>query len=125
MCKTDIYTERAMPWFTQLVAGLLLQRPELIRRPVHVGFVVEELGMVQVFVSFLQPSIHIQSSYRKFCMILISSCLKIYTECTLIMKVSALYQQLLKTEVNGHSPRACVPTQFSCLLQCIPRFLHH
>jgi hypothetical protein len=49
----DVYTERAVSCLTQLVAGLLLQRPEFILRPGHVGFVVGELGMVRVFVQFL------------------------------------------------------------------------
>ena len=64
----------------------------------------------------------------KCSMIVVSSWLKIYTECTLIIRVNEPYQVPLEREVNVHCyPRACVglPTQFSCLLQCTPMFVHH
>ena len=44
-----------------------------------------------------------------FSMIVVNSWLKIYTECTLIIRVNEPYQLPLEREVNVHcSPRACV-----------------
>ena len=56
----------AVPWLRRLLAGLPLQRPGFNPGLVHVGFVVEEMALGQVFprvlrfslVNFIPPLLH-------------------------------------------------------------------
>jgi hypothetical protein len=57
---------RAVPWLRGLAAGLPPRRPGLDPESVHVGFVVDEVALGQVFprvlrfspVSFIPPVLH-------------------------------------------------------------------
>jgi hypothetical protein len=47
--KDIVQATEAMPWLRQLVAGLSPQRPGFVPESVHMGFVLDEVALGQVF----------------------------------------------------------------------------